>query len=110
MASILADMRRTVWAILWGVVVSGWMLALFTNPLMAVSQEVVGRLLPAAVSDSAYHLAVELVTFGLLAVPGVAVAVLLARRRDYPSGHCRRGGYNLRGNVSGVCPECGRGI
>ena len=22
-------------------------------------------------------------------------------------GHCRRCGYDLRGNVSGVCPECG---
>jgi len=24
-----------------------------------------------------------------------------------PPGHCRTCGYNLRGNVSGVCPECG---
>jgi hypothetical protein len=24
-----------------------------------------------------------------------------------PAGHCRRCGYNLTGNVSGVCPECG---
>ena len=83
------------------------MLALFTNPLTAVSQEAIGRLLPAAVFDKAYHLTVEVVTFGLLAVPGVAAAVLLARRRDYPLGHCRACGYN-RGNVSGVCPECGR--
>jgi hypothetical protein len=28
-------------------------------------------------------------------------------RRRIPPGHCRRCGYNLTGNVSGVCPECG---
>jgi hypothetical protein len=24
-----------------------------------------------------------------------------------PPGHCRKCGYNLFGNVSGICPECG---
>jgi hypothetical protein len=28
-------------------------------------------------------------------------------RRRIPSGHCRRCGYNLTGNISGRCPECG---
>ena len=28
-------------------------------------------------------------------------------RRRIPSGHCPRCGYNLTGNVSGVCSECG---
>ncbi len=28
-------------------------------------------------------------------------------RRRMRLGHCQRCGYNLRGNVSGVCPECG---
>ena len=30
----------------------------------------------------------------------------IRRRRPYP-GHCRRCNYNLTGNTSGVCPECG---
>jgi hypothetical protein len=30
------------------------------------------------------------------------------RKRLY--GRCRKCGYNLTGNVSGVCPECGRGV
>ncbi len=30
-----------------------------------------------------------------------------ADRRCIPPGHCRKCGYNLTGNVSGVCPECG---
>ncbi len=28
-------------------------------------------------------------------------------RRRIPPGHCQTCGYNLTGNVSGVCPECG---
>lgn len=27
--------------------------------------------------------------------------------RQYPAGHCQNCGYNLTGNTSGVCPECG---
>lgn len=29
------------------------------------------------------------------------------RPRRYPPGHCRFCGYDLAGNVSGICPECG---
>jgi hypothetical protein len=32
------------------------------------------------------------------------------RRRRAPSGHCQTCGYNLTGNVSGICPECGTPI
>ena len=28
-------------------------------------------------------------------------------RPFYPPGHCQKCGYDLTGNVSGVCPECG---
>ncbi len=31
-------------------------------------------------------------------------------RRRYPPGHCRRCGYDLTGNQSGRCPECGRAM
>jgi hypothetical protein len=31
-------------------------------------------------------------------------------KRRYPPGHCQECGYNLTGNVSGVCPECGAQI
>ncbi len=38
----------------------------------------------------------------------IAAATFIAWRRDrkLPPGHCRCG-YNLTGNVSGRCPECG---
>ena len=31
-------------------------------------------------------------------------------RRRFPPGHCQTCGYNLTGNVSGACPECGHKI
>jgi hypothetical protein len=45
------------------------------------------------------------IPFLLVAIP---TAYLCWRdRRRIPPGHCRKCGYNLTGNVSGVCPECG---
>lgn len=40
----------------------------------------------------------------LLAVP---TYFLWRRHRSYPLGHCQSCGYDLIGNESGVCPECG---
>ncbi len=31
-------------------------------------------------------------------------------RKTPPIGHCHQCGYNLTGNVSGTCPECGTRI
>ena len=35
---------------------------------------------------------------------------LVGLRKDIMDGHCTKCGYNLTGNVSGVCPECGTRI
>ena len=41
-------------------------------------------------------------------VPIIAVAAFMWwRDRRIPKGHCQTCGYNLTGNVSGICPECG---
>jgi len=42
--------------------------------------------------------------FLLFAVP---LTILWLRSRRIPPGYCQACGYNLTGNVSGVCPECG---
>jgi hypothetical protein len=48
-----------------------------------------------------------------LAVGAVAIGVLVGVRSAKPEAdphrgpHCRRCGYDLTGNVSGACPECG---
>ncbi len=47
----------------------------------------------------------------LLLVSGLAFGLKLAftpiSDRPHPPGHCKNCGYNLTGNVSGICPECG---
>ncbi|MGQ9649774.1 MAG: hypothetical protein ACUVXJ_06675 [Phycisphaerae bacterium] len=48
------------------------------------------------------ELATPLVIFGLLNRWYAPVRI--------PPGHCQKCGYNLTGNVSGVCPECGEKI
>jgi hypothetical protein len=42
--------------------------------------------------------------FGLMGLRRTEAACRLERRR---TGLCIRCGYNLHGNISGVCPECG---
>jgi hypothetical protein len=49
---------------------------------------------------------------GVVFATGVGLSVVLTAVRNCfarprPVGFCRRCGYCLRGNVSGVCPECG---
>lgn len=39
-----------------------------------------------------------------------AVFIRLRYRPVHPEGHCAECGYDLTGNVSGVCPECGGSI
>jgi hypothetical protein len=36
--------------------------------------------------------------------------LFLRRKKHYPPGHCQKCGYDLTGNVSGRCPECGTPI
>lgn len=42
-----------------------------------------------------------------LLIAGIATSVLFYRDRRIPPGHCQTCRYNLTGNTSGVCPECG---
>ena len=44
------------------------------------------------------------------ALAATAFVLLWRRARRLPPGHCRGCGYNLTGNVSGRCPECGRAV
>jgi hypothetical protein len=46
----------------------------------------------------------------LLPLLVIATAVLWRLDRRFPLGRCQKCGYNLTGNVSGVCPECGRAV
>jgi hypothetical protein len=46
-------------------------------------------------------------------IPGLflmALLTLILWRRRTPAGHCLKCGYDLTGNVSGRCPECGSAV
>ena len=43
----------------------------------------------------------------LMAPPAAYAASARRRRRRAKPGHCPSCGYDLTGNLSGVCPECG---
>ena len=51
--------------------------------------------------------------YGAMAFVWVLITALVLwrlhwiRRNTHPPGHCSRCGYNLTGNASGTCPECG---
>jgi hypothetical protein len=58
-------------------------------------------------SSGAWHV-LDVPLWILLAVVAAPTGVLwYVDRRRNPPGHCRKCGYNLTGNVSGRCPECG---
>ena len=83
-----------------------WLAAALAAPIAAALAHVaagllLGQLLP-----------VFLITFPFAYVGswGMALAVGIpfrVRRRPVPPDHCQACGYNLTGNISGVCPECG---
>lgn len=78
-----------------------------------VYESLVDRLRPGPPGPHILHWNIPPVTF--LHIPlwiplvllGVSTALLWWRDRRPPRGHCRTCGYNLTGNTSGVCPECG---
>ena len=57
--------------------------------------------------DFPLSFAIALVAAYVLPLPGIAF--VLRPARGLP-GHCPSCGYDLTGNVSGVCPECGNPI
>ena len=64
------------------------------------------RSLPAGPYRGGFEATVPLWTLILLALLPACWLWLLDRRR--PPGHCPKCGYDLTGNTSGLCPECGR--
>jgi hypothetical protein len=48
------------------------------------------------------------IAFGATAI---CPSMFFARRKPmHPKGHCSSCGFDLTGNASGVCPECGRNV
>ncbi len=45
-----------------------------------------------------------------LLVAALTILLWWHDRHRIPAGHCQHCGYDLTGNTSGVCPECGRSL
>jgi hypothetical protein len=78
-----------------------WLPAFVTDPqTVAVGSDAVFRL-----GDKQLLMVPLWIPIVLVAFP---TAVLWRRdHRRFSPGHCRKCGYNLTGNVTGRCPECG---
>jgi hypothetical protein len=61
------------------------------------------------VTDISREIQVQFPVWVLTILFAVLPAARLYRRLrpKHPRGHCRRCGYDLTGNISGTCPECG---
>jgi hypothetical protein len=92
-----------------------------TGPLIAEQYGMSSDVRPGAFSINGQHSQFVLLRRQLLlpwwplpfvsALPIVfAIAMWAVRRRRTKVGHCAACYYNLTGNVSGVCPECGKPI
>jgi hypothetical protein len=58
-----------------------------------------------------YHLGVTVPLWTPFLLVAIPTAILWWRdRRRFRQGHCQHCGYDLTGNVSGVCPECGTAV
>ena len=69
----------------------GWFVSVQATPGMAAPYVIVPLWIP----------------FAMIAVP---TGIVWYRGRRPPPGHCRKCGYDLTGNISGICPECGTPI
>lgn len=56
-----------------------------------------------------YRLSIPIWPLLLAAAMPTGIVFWRASKR-IPPGHCQKCGYNLTGNVSGICPECGSKI
>jgi len=66
-----------------------------------------------ATNDLSYWLGegrnIILLPVAMMAGTGL-VGLWIYFRRPFPAGSCARCGYDLTGNLSGICPECGRAV
>ena len=86
-----------------------WDVTIGTVWLTGCVQEVVASVTPAAVSARDYDRFLDGAIAVCVVLPGLKTAVLVMRftQPNHKRNRCRSCGYDLTGNVSGNCPECG---
>ena len=104
--------RRAIVAVLVGVVVGVFVDRVVGIQILFAVQEVTAWMMPWATA-AGWAMATEIVTAGLLMMPGVVVALLVYATGKPPGDdHTRCGncGYILKGLTEPRCPECGERI
>ncbi len=81
---------------------------LWTSYGDAIAWDVVHITPSSSIRENSFYLALPL-HLGVLIIL-LPTAILWRRDRRRAKGQCHRCGYNLTGNTSGVCPECGTAI
>lgn len=105
-----------MWAIVW--IASATIRASFDSKKLGDALGVLSVLLLNTVAALALHNMIALergitplsILFYVVPVPIISALVLLLPWPGARPGRCARCGYDLRGNVSGVCPECGAAV
>ena len=66
---------------------------------------------PAGVATDWWWAGYQLIVGAAVGLPGAVIAALIAVRPSKPRpGHCQACGYDMTGNTSGRCPECGEPV
>ena len=108
-------MRRVLWPLTVGLLVTAICGAALWESVVLALQEPVARIMPAILSDRVFHVSLDGLTAAVIALPGLVVALVLALyRRGHRSAdaepRCRTCGQILRGLTEPRCPECGTRI
>ena len=105
----------------WGYLYHGFVAAMLTVLLFATMLLI---MLSSGSAPQGYGLFTSMVAWAVLLVSRIGEARAVSRaswfgtliglsflrleKRTIPAGHCPDCAYNLAGNISGICPECGR--
>lgn len=86
-----------------GIMIDG--VAMFLH--IQISLPGMGRIIPPELGfdEDVFAVTAHAVSLSLVLAP--ILSKKRALRDRIPPGHCKQCGYNLTGNTSGICPECG---
>ena len=103
--------RRFILAVTVGSVLASVSIFLLGVRVMSTTYGIAAGLLPQWTPNMLFRFVVDVPALVICTIPGVVIAVWLARRRPLDADcRCRKCGYILRGIPEPRCPECGERI
>jgi hypothetical protein len=103
--------RRFILAVAVGSVLASVFIFLLGVRVFSTTRRIAEGLLPQGTPNMLFRFVVDVPALVICTVPGVVIAVWLARRCPLDADcRCRKCGYILRGISEPRCPECGEAI